>query len=126
MTNADTESLQDEIDALAARITKQASLVRQLKKEAVSDASTITAAVDELQKLKISAEELRKKMEQSTPSFNRKVFDSLVVRKMFVVPSFEIHGGVKGLYDLGPPSCALKVRESQTDKTMLRPIDHLS
>ncbi|CAN0340885.1 unnamed protein product, partial [Phaeothamnion confervicola] len=27
---------------------------------------------------------------------------------MFVVPSFEIHGGVGGLYDLGPPACALK------------------
>lgn len=27
---------------------------------------------------------------------------------MFIVPSFEIHGGVKGLFDLGPPACALK------------------
>jgi len=27
---------------------------------------------------------------------------------MFVVPSFEIHGGVKGLFDLGPPACGLK------------------
>jgi len=27
---------------------------------------------------------------------------------MFVVPSFEIHGGVKGLFDLGPPACSLK------------------
>lgn len=29
---------------------------------------------------------------------------------MFVVPAFEIHGGVGGLFDLGPPSCALKVK----------------
>jgi len=36
-------------------------------------------------------------------------FDDLVKRKMFVVSSFEIHGGVSGLFDLGPPSCALKV-----------------
>ena len=27
---------------------------------------------------------------------------------MFVVPAFEIHGGVKGLFDLGPPACGLK------------------
>lgn len=27
---------------------------------------------------------------------------------MFVIPSFEIHGGVKGLFDLGPPGCGLK------------------
>jgi hypothetical protein len=25
-----------------------------------------------------------------------------------VIPSFEIHGGVKGLFDLGPPACGLK------------------
>lgn len=27
---------------------------------------------------------------------------------MFFVPAFEIHGGVAGLYDFGPPGCALK------------------
>ena len=27
---------------------------------------------------------------------------------MFVIPSFEIHGGVKGLFDLGPSACGLK------------------
>ena len=113
MASSEAHSLQDEIDALAARITKQASLVRQLKKEAASDAYSIAAAIDELQRLKISAEELRKKQDQNSPSFNRKVFDSLVLRKMFVVPSFEIHGGVKGLFDLGPPSCALKVGERE-------------
>jgi glycyl-tRNA synthetase (class II) len=30
-------------------------------------------------------------------------------RKMFVVSAFEIHGGVAGLFDYGPSSCALKV-----------------
>lgn len=35
-------------------------------------------------------------------------FEDTIVRKMFVIPSFEIHGGVKGLFDLGPPCCALK------------------
>jgi len=110
-SSAEAQALQDEIDASAAQITKQGSLVRQLKKDAASDADAIAAAVDALQKLKISAETLRKKQEESEPanSFNRKVFDQLVLRKMFVIPSFEIHGGVKGLFDLGPPSCALKV-----------------
>ena len=27
---------------------------------------------------------------------------------MFVVPSFEIYGGVAGLFDFGPITCALK------------------
>jgi len=28
------------------------------------------------------------------PKFDRKSFDEMLVRKFFVVPSFEIHGGV--------------------------------
>lgn len=41
-------------------------------------------------------------------SHHPKAMDDLVIRRMFVVPSFEIHGGVKGLYDYGPPGCGLK------------------
>ena len=110
----DLSSLQDEIDALAAQITKQGAEVRQLKKDSASDADAIGKAVDALKDLKVKHEELSKKMEDisggSKNAFNRKVFDELVLRKMFVVPSFEIHGGVKGLFDLGPPACSLKVR----------------
>jgi len=100
--------LEEDIDALSARVTKQASLVRQLKKDGASS-DDIESAVDELQKLKISAEELRKRTEDTSNQLNRKSFDDLALRKMFVVPAFEIHGGVKGLYDLGPPGCAVKV-----------------
>jgi len=95
-----------DVDALNAQITKQASHVRQLKKDGASS-EDIASAVSELQKLKISAEEL-KPDNDTDEKFNRKAFDDLVVRKMFIVPSFEIHGGVKGLFDLGPPACALK------------------
>lgn len=113
MSSIDVSSLQDEIDALAAKITKQGAAVRTLKKTSASDADAIGDAVKELQKLKIDHSELQKKMEDATGgdknAFNRKVFDELVLRKMFVIPSFEIHGGVKGLFDLGPPACALKV-----------------
>jgi glycyl-tRNA synthetase (class II) len=34
-------------------------------------------------------------------------FMTMLTRKMFVVSSFEIYGGVAGLYDYGPPGCAL-------------------
>ena len=114
MSSADAppagSALQDEIDALNAKITLQGALVRTLKKESSSNADEIGIAVEELKKLKITAEELRKKQEAADPSkaFNRKSFDELILRKMFIVPSFEIHGGVKGLFDLGPPACALK------------------
>jgi len=29
-------------------------------------------------------------------------------RRLFFVPSFKIYGGVAGLYDYGPPGCAVK------------------
>lgn len=101
------EQLQDELDALNAKITSQGATVRTLKKEGGS-ADDIAEAVTLLQNLKLEATEMTKKLESDKPQFNRKAFDDLVLRKMFVVPSFEIHGGVKGLFDLGPPACALK------------------
>lgn len=110
----DLSALQDEIDALSAQITKQGAEVRQLKKDSVSDADAIGKAVDALKDLKVKHEALTKQMDSANGGKNneidRKAFDDLVLRKMFVVPSFEIHGGVKGLFDLGPPGCALKVR----------------
>lgn len=94
-----------DIDALAAKVTKQASLVRQLKKDGAAG-DEIAVAVDDLKSLK---EQFAKLSVSESDGFDKKLFDDLVLRKMFVLPSFEIHGGVKGLFDLGPPGCALKV-----------------
>ncbi|OJJ87227.1 glycine--tRNA ligase [Aspergillus glaucus CBS 516.65] len=38
---------------------------------------------------------------------DRSVLDSLLRRRLFYTPSFEIYGGVSGLYDYGPPGCAV-------------------
>ena len=107
----DLSKLQDELDALNAKITKQGAEVRQLKKDGAA-AEIIGEAVKALQALKIEAGTLSEKLKGDAPGFDRKAFDDLIIRKMFVVPSFEIHGGVKGLFDLGPPACGLKVRRS--------------
>ena len=107
----ETSKIQDELDALNAKITKQGAAVRQLKKDG-ANADNIKEAVAALQDLKITAGELSTKLAANEPAFNRKSFDDLIIRKMFVVPSFEIHGGVKGLFDLGPPACGLKVSET--------------
>ena len=48
------------------------------------------------------------KMEDIYTDFNKKAFDELMLRKMFLVPSFEIHNGPAGLFDYGPPACTLK------------------
>lgn len=38
---------------------------------------------------------------------DRAVLDSMLRRRLFYTPSFEIYGGVSGLYDYGPPGCAV-------------------
>lgn len=126
-TEPSVEQLQDELDALNANITKVGSRIRELKKNN-ANTSGDTAAMDELtamiqslQELKLQASQKSEyitkvsSMNQNSSSsaatvFHRKVFDDLMIRKMYIIPSFEIHGGVKGLFDLGPPACSLKVR----------------
>ena len=39
---------------------------------------------------------------------DRAMFESLLKRRMFYTPSFEIYGGYAGLFDYGPPGCALQ------------------
>lgn len=39
---------------------------------------------------------------------DKRALEDVLSRRMFIVPSFEIHGGVSGLFDYGPPGCALK------------------
>ncbi|CAM9565940.1 unnamed protein product [Ectocarpus sp. 12 AP-2014] len=111
MTSKDTDRALDvpedmDADGLAAAVTKQGSLVRQMKKDGAS-AEAIQAEVGKLQGLKASLAKATAAVE-ATSTFDGKAMDDLVIRRMFVVPSFEIHGGVSGLYDLGPPGCGLK------------------
>ncbi|OCK76149.1 glycyl-tRNA synthetase-like protein [Lepidopterella palustris CBS 459.81] len=40
--------------------------------------------------------------------FDRASLESLMRRRLFYTPAFEIYGGVSGLYDLGPPGCGLQ------------------
>ena len=96
-----------DVDAYAASVTKQGSVVKQLKKDGAPP-ETIKAEVDKLKALKADLEKLQAAEDSKNPKFKRDAFDGMLVRKFFVVPSFEIHGGAAGLYDLGPPACGLK------------------
>jgi glycyl-tRNA synthetase len=83
--------------------------VSQLK-DAKSDPEEIKVAVDRLKQLKatfnaLAAEATAKANEHLV--FRRQV-DSLLLRRFFYVNAFEIYGGVGGLFDYGPPGCALK------------------
>ncbi|KAF2240318.1 glycyl-tRNA synthetase-like protein [Trematosphaeria pertusa] len=71
--------------------------------------------------------------------FDRASLESLMRRRMFYTPAFEIYGGVSGLYDYGPSGCALtnniidvwrkhfvlKENMLEVDCTMLTPYDVL-
>eukprot|EP01155_Anaeramoeba_flamelloides_P024193 Anaeramoba_flamelloidesa809332_561.p1 GENE.a809332_561~~a809332_561.p1 ORF type:complete len:641 (+),score=158.77 a809332_561:35-1924(+) len=39
---------------------------------------------------------------------NKEQLDNVIVRRFFYTQTAEIYGGTKGLFDLGPPGCALK------------------
>lgn len=39
---------------------------------------------------------------------DKPTLDAMLRRRMFYTPSFEIYGGVGGLYDYGPPGCSLQ------------------
>lgn len=100
------EENNDDVYALKAQITKQQSLVRQLKKDS-APANEVAAQVATLLDLRAKVSALEKK-DDFYSDFNRKAFDELMLRKMFIVPSFEIHNGPAGLFDYGPPACTLK------------------
>lgn len=61
-----------------------------------------------LKDLKAKLAEAIKIEEAKHPKFDKDSFDALMKSRMFIVPSFEIYGGVAGLFDFGPTGCALK------------------
>lgn len=40
--------------------------------------------------------------------FDRQALESVLAKRFFVAPSFQIYGGVAGLFDYGPAGCALQ------------------
>ena len=98
---------EDDQFSLQAKITVQASQIRQMKKDS-APASEITEQVTILTDLRAKLAVLLEANKDESDLLNRKSFDELLLRKMYVVQSFEIHNGPAGLFDFGPPTCALK------------------
>ena len=88
---------------LEAAIVAQGAKVRTAKK-AKEDPAIIKAEVEKLKQLKA---ELLEKFPPPVP-FKRREFDQLMIRRFFYGPSFELYGGVAGLYDMGPTGCAIQ------------------
>ena len=103
-----------DIDHLQDLVAQQGDTVRALKADESPNQAAISQAIETLKQLKIdlNAEITRRKasgdsMIKSKEDFRVKVANSLESR-LFYIPSFKIYGGVGGLYDYGPPGCAVK------------------
>ena len=97
-----------DLDALRAAVARQGAKVREIKKSGGND---LADALDKLKALKIDLAEAAKSIGSDigeTLDVDRGALEMVLLRRMFVVPSFEIYGGVRGFYDFGPPGCALK------------------
>eukprot|EP01038_Epipyxis_sp_PR26KG_P012116 gene12116-16222_t len=105
-----SEEILEDAYSLQAKITQQQSHIKEMKKAGTSTANEILNEVNKLNDLRAKLIEMNKQNSDNDPiaPFNRKAFDELILRKMYVIPSFEIHNGPAGLFDYGPPACALK------------------
>ncbi|XP_059633420.1 glycine--tRNA ligase, mitochondrial 1-like [Cornus florida] len=96
-----------------ARIETQGNSVRQLKASGAAKPE-IAAAVDALNALKLEKASIESQLQAAISGnvVNRDAFRQAVVntleRRLFYIPSFKIYRGVAGLYDYGPPGCAVK------------------
>jgi glycyl-tRNA synthetase len=69
-----------------------------------SMASTTEQTLRESLASKLSAVEIQ----ANTGEVFRQSVVNTLERRLFYIPSFKIYGGVAGLYDYGPPGCAVK------------------
>lgn len=98
-------------------IQAQGNVVRQLKASGAPKPD-IDAAVQSLNALKLEKSSIETQLQSALSGCglaaisNRDAFRQAVVntleRRLFYIPSFKIYRGVAGLYDYGPPGCAVK------------------
>lgn len=108
-TTANSVNIEEDSCALQAAITRQQSHIKLLKKNGATNKDVVdeVAVLADL-RAKLAALEVGVAAASNRPKFNRKAFDELILRKMYLVPSFEIHNGPAGFFDYGPMACVLK------------------
>ncbi|KAG8048104.1 hypothetical protein GUJ93_ZPchr0008g11385 [Zizania palustris] len=101
-----------------AAVGAQAEAVRALKADgAGASKADVDAAVEALKALKVEAGAAARRLQAAVGSGGgggaareemRQAVVNTLERKLFYIPSFKIYRGVAGLYDYGPPGCAVK------------------
>ncbi|XP_020586265.1 glycine--tRNA ligase, mitochondrial 1-like [Phalaenopsis equestris] len=114
--DASEDTLRGILAEKQASVDLQADIVRKLKAEAAAPVD-IEAAIESLKALKMEVSAVAKHLQAIVSSSagvsgDREAFRQVVVntleRRLFYIPSFKIYRGVAGLYDYGPPGCAIK------------------
>ncbi|KAF2288417.1 hypothetical protein GH714_007302 [Hevea brasiliensis] len=111
------DSLRKALAEKQSAVEGQGNAVRALKAAKVAKAE-IDAAIGTLNALKLEKSAIEQQLQAAVSgngpdsSVNREAFRQAVVntleRRLFYIPSFKIYRGVAGLYDYGPPGCAVK------------------
>ncbi|PQP98908.1 glycine--tRNA ligase mitochondrial 1 [Prunus yedoensis var. nudiflora] len=112
---APEDSLRKALADKQSEVENQGNQVRSLKAGKAAK-SEIDAAIEALNALKLQKasieEDLQATLSSADGSVNREAFRQAVSntleRRLFYIKSFNIYGGVAGLYDYGPPGCAVK------------------
>ncbi|XP_074573388.1 glycine--tRNA ligase, mitochondrial 1-like [Curcuma longa] len=116
---ASEESLRLALAEKQVAVDAQAEAVRALKTRPGAAKPEIDAAVESLKALKVEAGAAARQLQaavsrngNASAGGGREAFRQAVVntleRRLFYIPSFKIYRGVAGLYDYGPPGCAVK------------------
>ncbi|KVI04113.1 glycine--tRNA ligase, mitochondrial 1-like [Cynara cardunculus var. scolymus] len=111
------DSLRQALADKQSTIDASGNAIRQLKTSGASK-SEIDDAVRALNALKLEKTSIENQLRASISGdangsvVSRDAFRQAVVntleRRLFFIPSFKIYRGVAGLYDYGPPGCAIK------------------
>ncbi|RYQ83000.1 hypothetical protein Ahy_B10g101613 [Arachis hypogaea] len=95
-------------------------------KAAAAPKSDIDAAVQSLNALKLEKNDVERQLQSilsADGGLSREAFRQAAVntleRRLFYIPSFKIYRGVAGLYDYGPPGCAVKSNHFVLEENML-------
>lgn len=114
----DEYSLRLALSDKQSAVDAQGNAVRALK-AANASKSHVDSAIHSLNSLKIEKASIEKRIQAlvgggagdgasvSREAFRQTVGNALE-RRLFYIPSFKIYRGVAGLYDYGPPGCAVK------------------
>ena len=111
---ATEDALRKALSDKLSEVASQGNQVRALKQSGAAK-TELDAAVEALNALKLEKATIERDLQASISgggSVSKEALRQDVVntleRRLFFIPSFKIYGGVAGLYDYGPPGCAVK------------------